>query len=245
MPAFDLVQGRCKGVKTWDPLPRPTMKFPHILVDNAVMFELLREAHYMLPALGPGSVDDQAQGWWPRASHIERYLYQSRIHHSFTLRDLQHCPLSQGQRSHATSSQHLDVGGSQQCCACWCPQGGLEIQVLQQGSDHPCNVSRVTTSGHAFGLHINTGAYTQIKRASLSTDCVSVDFHLFRPKLPAPAQPSPEVASTSSAASPSAHAVPTPPRPGASKFTRTGSRRKKKKVDRTKGLAGRLVFPLA
>ena len=106
-------------------------------------------------------------------------------------------------------------------------------------------MSRVTTSGHAFGLHINTGAYTQIKRASLSTDCVSVDFHLFRPKLPAPApaQPSPEVASTSSAASPSARAVPTPPRPGASKFTWTGSRRKKKKVDRTKGLAGRLVFP--
>ena len=88
----------------------------------------------------------------------------------------------------------------------------------------------------------------QIKRASLSTDCVSADFHLFRPKppAPAPAQPVPDIASTSFAASPSARAVPTPPRPGASKFIRSsGMRRKKPKVDRTKGLEGKPVFPPA
>ena len=73
MPAFDLVQGRCKGAKTWDPVPRPTIKFPHILVDNAVLFELRREAHYTLPDRGQGSVDDQAQGWWLCAFHIERF----------------------------------------------------------------------------------------------------------------------------------------------------------------------------
>ena len=74
MPGSDcsLVQGRCKGAKTWDPLPRPSLRFPHVLVDNLVLHELLRAADYTLPDRGPGSVDDVAAGWWPQSFHIQK-----------------------------------------------------------------------------------------------------------------------------------------------------------------------------
>ena len=52
--------------------PAP-LRFPHVLVDKHVMYELLRAADYTLPASGPGSVDHVAQGWWLRSFHIERY----------------------------------------------------------------------------------------------------------------------------------------------------------------------------